>query len=58
LLEGMGFTQAVDRGVWIGARAVQVLGDNEGLPTRAELDQSFRPIPQCASVKPLSFMSK
>jgi len=41
LLEGMGFTQAVDRGVWIGARAVQVLGDNEGLPTRAELDQAF-----------------
>lgn len=30
--------QAVRRGAWIGARAVQVLGDNEGLPTRAELD--------------------
>jgi len=37
LLEGLSVEQAVDRGVWIGARAVQVEGDNEGLPTRAEL---------------------
>ena len=29
--------EAVRRGAWIGARAVQVLGDTEGLPTRAEL---------------------
>jgi 2-dehydro-3-deoxygluconokinase len=28
---------AVRRGAWIGARAVQVRGDTEGLPTRAEL---------------------
>jgi 2-dehydro-3-deoxygluconokinase len=27
----------VRRGAWIGARAVQVIGDTEGLPTRAEL---------------------
>jgi sugar/nucleoside kinase (ribokinase family) len=30
----------VKRGARIGARAVQVLGDSEGLPTRAELDQA------------------
>jgi dehydrogluconokinase len=38
LLEGRGVADAVRRGCWIGARAVQVLGDTEGLPTRAELD--------------------
>jgi dehydrogluconokinase len=38
LLEGRGATAAVRRGAWIGARAVQVLGDTEGLPTRAELE--------------------
>ena len=38
MLEGLSIEQAVDRGVWIGARAVQVEGDNEGLPTRAELE--------------------
>jgi 2-dehydro-3-deoxygluconokinase len=38
LLEGRGVPDAVRRGCWIGARAVQVLGDTEGLPTRAELD--------------------
>jgi 2-dehydro-3-deoxygluconokinase len=37
LLEGLSVPQAVQRGAWIGARAVQVLGDSEGLPTRAEL---------------------
>ncbi|AEG91599.1 sugar kinase [Ramlibacter tataouinensis] len=37
LLEGRGTADAVRRGAWIGARAVQVLGDTEGLPTRAEL---------------------
>lgn len=37
LLEGRGTLEAVQRGAWIGARAVQVLGDTEGLPTRAEL---------------------
>lgn len=38
LLYGLSVAQAVRRGAWIGARAVQVLGDSEGLPTRAELD--------------------
>ena len=38
LLEGLRVPDAVRRGAWIGARAVQVLGDSEGLPTRAELD--------------------
>lgn len=37
LLEGRPLLQAVRRGAWIGARAVQVLGDTEGLPTQAEL---------------------
>lgn len=37
LLEGRPVADAVRRGAWIGARAVQVLGDTEGLPTRAEL---------------------
>jgi sugar/nucleoside kinase (ribokinase family) len=37
LLEGLAILEAVKRGAWIGARAVQVLGDTEGLPTRAEL---------------------
>jgi 2-dehydro-3-deoxygluconokinase len=40
LLEGRSVPEAVRRGAWIGARAVQVLGDTEGLPTRAELDQA------------------
>ncbi len=38
LLEGRSVPEAVRRGAWIGARAVQVLGDTEGLPTRAELE--------------------
>jgi dehydrogluconokinase len=38
LLEGLALADAVRRGAWIGARAVQVLGDTEGLPTRAELN--------------------
>jgi dehydrogluconokinase len=38
LLEGRDVAQAVRRGSWIGACAVQVLGDTEGLPTRAQLD--------------------
>jgi sugar/nucleoside kinase (ribokinase family) len=37
LLEGLTVKAAVKRGVWIGARAVQVLGDTEGLPTREQL---------------------
>lgn len=38
LLEGLPVPEAVRRGCWIGARAVQVLGDTEGLPTRAQLE--------------------
>lgn len=38
LLDGLRVPEAVKRGAWIGARAVQVLGDSEGLPTRAELN--------------------
>jgi sugar/nucleoside kinase (ribokinase family) len=37
LLEGLDVPDAVKRGAWIGARAVQVLGDTEGLPTREQL---------------------
>lgn len=37
LLDGLALPAAVRRGAWIGARAVQVRGDTEGLPTRAEL---------------------
>ena len=40
LLEGRAMDEAVRRGAWIGARAVQVLGDTEGLPTRAQLQES------------------
>ena len=36
LLQGRSVADAVRRGAWIGARAVQVLGDTEGLPTTAE----------------------
>lgn len=39
-LEGLDIPRAVARGAWIGARAVQVLGDTEGLPTRDELARS------------------
>ena len=38
LLEGRSVPDAVRRGAWIGARAVQVPGDTEGLPTRDQLD--------------------
>ncbi|VTU31095.1 sugar kinase [Variovorax sp. PBL-E5] len=40
LLEGRPVPDAVRRGAWIGARAVQVLGDTEGLPTRAQLNEA------------------
>lgn len=38
LLEGLSVEQAVMRGNRIGAFAIQVVGDMEGLPTRAELE--------------------
>ena len=37
LLEGRSLADAAKRGAWIGARAVQVRGDTEGLPTRDAL---------------------
>lgn len=37
LLEQLPLQQAVQRAAWMGARAVQVRGDTEGLPTREEL---------------------
>jgi sugar/nucleoside kinase (ribokinase family) len=40
LLEGRSVVDAARRGAWIGARAVQVRGDTEGLPTRAQLEPS------------------
>jgi 2-dehydro-3-deoxygluconokinase len=40
LLEGRTVPEAVRRGAWIGARAVQVLGDTEGLPTRAQREEA------------------
>jgi sugar/nucleoside kinase (ribokinase family) len=40
LLAGLDVPAAVSRGAWIGARAVQVRGDTEGLPTRSELAQA------------------
>lgn len=40
LLDGKPVDEAVRRGAWIGARAVQVLGGTEGLPSRAELQEA------------------
>ena len=37
LLENLSFPEAVQRGNWIGSRAVQSRGDMEGLPARSEL---------------------
>lgn len=42
LLEGRDLPSAVARGNRIGALAIQVIGDSEGLPTRAELDRLER----------------
>ena len=39
LLEGRDLSFAVERGNRIGGMAIQVIGDSEGLPTRARLDQ-------------------
>ena len=37
LLEQLPLENAVQRAAWMGARAVQVRGDTEGLPTREKL---------------------
>jgi len=44
LLENCSFAEAVARGNWIGAQAVQSRGDMEGLPTREQLRSALRPI--------------
>ena len=36
-LEGSSWTEALARGNWIGAQAVQVIGDIDGLPRRDQL---------------------
>jgi len=45
LLENHSVAQAVSRGNWIGAQAVQSRGDMEGLPTREQLTAARRPEP-------------
>ena len=42
LLDGQGFAQAVARGNWVGAQAVQSPGDSEGLPYRKDLTAAER----------------
>ena len=37
LLDGRSVPEAVQRAAWVGACAVQVVGDSEGLPTRSQL---------------------
>jgi 2-dehydro-3-deoxygluconokinase len=49
LLDGRPLQYAVARGNRIGAQAIQVIGDSEGLPTRAELDALERADGLCAS---------
>lgn len=44
LLEGLPLHQAVERGNFIGARAIQVIGDSEGLPTKTQLQQEMIPL--------------
>lgn len=39
LLEGKALPQAIARGNKIGSLAIQVQGDSEGLPTRAQLNE-------------------
>ena len=42
LLEKASVVSAVERAAWLGARAVEVVGDTEGLPTREFLDANFK----------------
>lgn len=41
LLEGLSVKEAAERGNYIGARAIQYIGDSEGLPTRKQLSQEM-----------------
>jgi 2-dehydro-3-deoxygluconokinase len=43
LLENLGLRQSIARGAWIGARAVQVVGDTEGFPSREVLTSGEKP---------------
>lgn len=43
MLEGLSIPDAIRRGNHIGAFAIQVIGDMDGLPTRAELDAAYPP---------------
>ena len=38
-LEGLAWPQALHRANWIASRALQVIGDMEGLPSRRELSE-------------------
>ena len=49
LLEGRDLRHALERGNRIGALAIQVIGDSEGLPTRAELNALEAPDTQADS---------
>lgn len=49
LLEGLPLHQAVERGNFIGARAIQVIGDSEGLPTKMQLQQEMLQPPASAT---------
>jgi sugar/nucleoside kinase (ribokinase family) len=40
-LEGLNWPLALARANWIASRALQVIGDMEGLPTRSELTAQF-----------------
>jgi len=54
LLEGQSPGLAVARGNRIGALAIQVIGDSEGLPTRAELNVLERPARMMRVPEPIS----
>ena len=42
ILDGLNLEDAACRGAAIGAMAIQVAGDNEGLPTRTQLEEFQR----------------
>ena len=41
-LEGLDWPQALARANWVGAQVIQVVGDMDGLPRRADLPASLR----------------
>ncbi|MGF6599841.1 2-dehydro-3-deoxygluconokinase [Paraburkholderia sp. GAS448] len=59
LLEGRPVAEAVARGNRIGALAIQVIGDSEGLPTRSELDALEHPqITNITAVTPMTAVTQ